>query len=72
MIGSVSLSLISMAGVMWTAYQANRAVNLVEREIAHFQQTVYHPFESAAEALGKQIDEKFQSYFEEKPTPNNK
>lgn len=68
MIGSVALSSLSMCGVLWTAYQANRTVNLVEREITEFRQTVYHPVENAAAALGKQIDDKIEAYFQENPS----
>lgn len=68
MVASVALSLLSMCGVLWTAYQANRSINMVEREIKDFRQTIYHPVENAASALGKQIDDKIEAYFQENPS----
>lgn len=68
MLGSVSLSLISMIGVIWTGYQANRTVNLVEHEIQQFRDTVYNPVENMASALGRQIDEKIEAYLDANPS----
>ncbi|EAQ77385.1 hypothetical protein [Blastopirellula marina] len=67
MIFSVFLALISMIGVVWTAYQVDRTVNMVEREIAQFHKTIYNPVENAAAALGRQVDERIEDYFQAKP-----
>ncbi|UUO05116.1 hypothetical protein M4951_17210 [Blastopirellula sp. J2-11] len=67
MIVSVFLTLVSMVSVAWTAYQVDRTVNMVESEIANFRQTIYNPVENAAAALGRQVDERIEAYFQEKP-----